>query len=119
MFKRQENQLLDQTKFIEQAPLLEKTSLGLFAWQNLKNNRNLWPFLALAGSLIFIFFLLLLKSLRPNNNLPAPEMEQKEIVRTIEHLQSRVEELKTTLKANNPTKQNLPFPQVDLEFNIN
>ncbi len=119
MFKRQENQLIDQTNFVEQAPFLEKQSSVLFDWQNIKKNRNLWPFMILAFCLVLLVLLFVIKAILQKNVPITEEVKEQNEVKISEPLKVRVEELKTDLKANNPTKQNLPFPQVDLEFNIN
>jgi len=55
-----------------------------------------------------------------NKQVPETEMirEAQEKVE-LDPLSLRANELRADLKDHDPTKQTLPFPQVDLEFNIN
>jgi len=119
MFERKEIDAANQTEFVDQAQFLEKKSFGLFNLQNIKKNKNLLPFFILAFCIFFLFLIIILKVVFKEENV---ELEQnKEITEETQSdpLLVRVEELKEDLKTHNPTKQSLPFPEVDLEFNIN
>ena len=119
MFSRKETNRVNQTEFLDQAQFLEKQTFDSFNLKNLKNNKSLIPFYVLG--LIFLF-LLLLMIFKVVFNKQVPETEQvKEVRENVElaPLNLRVNELRENLKDHNPTKQTLPFPQVDLEFNIN
>lgn len=119
MFERKETHSTNQTEFVDQAQFLEKDSSGLLNFRNLKKNKNLTPFVVLMVLIIFFAVLIVLRVLLKKDNV---ETEQtKEVKEEIESdpLNLRVNELRENLKTHNPTKQSLPFPQVDLEFNIN
>lgn len=119
MSLRNENSQADQTEFIEQVPFFDHQSSKLFSWQEIKKNKSLRPFYIL----VLVFVSLTAISILGLMLKRAPEPEvNREIVR--ENIQSnplvqRALQLREDLKAHDPTKQSLPFPQVDLEFNIN
>jgi len=119
MFERKETHSTNQTEFVDQAQFLEKESSGLLNFRDLKKNKNLVPFIVLMFLIIFFALLIILRVLFKKDNV---EMEPtKEVQKEVQSgpLNLRAEELRENLKMHNPTKQSLPFPQVDLEFNIN
>ena len=119
MFSRKEINPVNQTEFVEEAQLLDKQSLGLFNLKNLKKNKHLLPFVVLIFLFLVIILLMILKvALKQDSVLTEINETTKEDVK-LDPLNLRVNELKETLKDHNPTKESLPFPQVDLEFNIN
>jgi len=119
MFERKEIHPTNQTEFVEQVQFLEKESSGLLNFRNWKKNKNLLPFVVLMF-LIILFAVLIISIVF----LRKDDMEMEQTKEVKEEIQSgplniRVNELRESLKIHNPTKQSLPFPQVDLEFNIN
>jgi len=119
MLERQNPQQSNQTEFVDQVQFLEKRSLGLLNFRDLKKNKNLLPFVILIGFILFFLILIVLRIFLQKNNLEIEEIKEvKQEVET-DPLKLRISKLQENLKAHNPTKQSLPFPQVDLEFNIN
>jgi cell division protein FtsX len=119
MFGRQDLQPSNQTEFVDQAQFLEKQSTSLLNLRNLKRNKNLLPFIILVVLILLFLILVTLKALLPSNSTETEKTEEVKQEMQTDPLQLRVNELQESLKAHNPTKQSLPFPQVDLEFNIN
>ena len=119
MFSRQEINQANQTEFVDQSQFLEKQSSGAFSLKNLKKNKNLLPFYILIGLFFIIFLLMILKVVFKEKTVQTETKEETKNSIQLNPLSLRVNELKENLKSNNPTKENLPFPQVDLEFNIN
>lgn len=119
MFERKESHQTNQTEFVDQAQFLEKQRLGLFDLKNLKKNKNLLPFIILILFIVLLLVLFILKAVFRENNIETERIDEIKKEVQFDPLNLRVNELKETLKAHNPTKQSLPFPQVDLEFNIN
>lgn len=119
MSLRNENSQANQTEFIEQAPFLENRSHSFFSFSDLKKNKSLRPFYILFA-LLFLIFLIFLFSILFKKN-PEQEIVVNNVEETVQldPLNQRVYEMKEDLKDHDPTKQSLPFPQVDLEFNIN
>jgi len=110
----------DQTAFLDQAPLYEGKGKHSFSWREFKENKNLLPFYLLSAAIVLIIFLVLVFIFLANR----PKQEEALVNRaqpSVDQgpLQQRVYELKQTLRDNDPTKQALPFPLVDLQFNIN
>ena len=119
MFERQNLQQSNQTEFVDQVQCLEKRSLGLLNFRDLKKNKNLLPFIVLIAFILFFLILIVLKIFLQKNNVEIEEVKEvREEIET-DPLRLRINQLQENLKAHNPTKQSLPFPQVDLEFNIN
>lgn len=119
MFSRQEINPANQTEFVDQSQFLEKQSSGTFSLKNLRKNKNLLPFYILIFLVFIIFLLMILKIVLKEENITTETKKETENSVELDPLSLRVNELKETLKNNNPTKESLPFPQVDLEFNIN
>jgi len=115
MSLRNEISQANQTEFVDQALFLENKSSRLFNFKNLKGNKSLRPFFLLFLALV-IFILFIIS--RKNPDLPAVFDPAEKNVK-LDPLNQRVSDLKEDLKNHDPTKQSLPFPQVDLEFNIN
>jgi len=109
---------VSQTEFVDQAQLLEADSGKKFKWQDLKNNKNLRPFYVLIGLFFFVVFIFVLRLLMQAPPEQPKEFERAEELVELSPLNKRVYDLREELKEHNPTRQRLPFPQVDLEFNI-
>lgn len=119
MLERNETSQANQTEFVDQVPLLDHQSSKLFSWQEIKKNRSLRPFYLLIFAFVFVTAISILSLLL--RKAPEPVAEQK-IVREdvkLDPLSQRASQLREDLKAHDPTKQSMPFPQVDLGFNIN
>lgn len=119
MSLRNENSQANQTEFVDQAPLLENKSSKLFSFKEIKKNKNLRPFYLIAFSFVFlvaIFFLIIASRQQQAEEQVVNKVEKDA---ALDPLSQRAYELREDLKDHDPTKQSLPFPQVDLEFNIN
>lgn len=119
MSSRNETTQANQTEFLEEAQFLENKSGSFFNLKELKTNKNLRPFYIL----VILFFLLasvflLAIVFKKKPAAETTEVEVKENVK-LAPLNQRAYDLKEDLKDHDPTKQSYPFPQVDLEFNIN
>jgi len=116
---RNENNQINQTEFAEQAQFLEDRPTNFFHFKDLKKNKNLRPFylLALVFFILVALFLVQAFSQKP----PEDEVINYRVAEDLQldPLNQRVYELKENLKMHDPTKQSLPFPEVDLKFNIN
>ena len=119
MPSRNELSQASQTEFVEQAQFLEKKSLNLLNLRDLKKNKSLLPFYILIFVLFFAFLLTMLSIFFKKQPQLNKSVEQKEENVKLDPLSQRAYELKQDLKEQDPTKQSLPFPRVDLEFNIN
>lgn len=119
MTSRNENNQADQTHFVDQVHFVENKSGRFFDWRDLKNNKNLLPFYILIGLFFLIVFLIILRLIFRVDPEPEKKFQAEEEIIEIGPLNKRVYDLREELKEHNPTKQRLPFPQVDLEFNIN
>ncbi len=119
MPSRNETSQANQTEFVDQARFLENKSTKFFTIRDFKNNKSLRPFYALIIVLFSILLLTVLAVFFKKNPQEAPVIKQTEKDVRLDPLNQRVYELKEDLKEHNPTKQTLPFPRVDLEFNIN
>ncbi len=119
MFERQDFQSSNQTEFVDQAQFLEKQRTGLLDFRNLKKNKNLLPFSILIIFVLLFLLVVILKAFLPGDQAEIGKTEEVKEEVQVDPMQSRVNELQENLKTHNPTKQSLPFPQVDLEFNIN
>ncbi|AKM81394.1 MAG: hypothetical protein UT13_C0001G0432 [Candidatus Pacebacteria bacterium GW2011_GWF2_38_9] len=119
MFSRKEFNQTSQTEFVEDGAFIESSAHKKFNLRDLKNNKNLLPFYILIAVLFFFFLLMIIKIIG-NKQTPEAEMIKKvEEKIELDPLSLRANELRANLKDHDPTKQTLPFPQVDLEFNIN
>lgn len=119
MFSRRETNQADQTEFVEESGFLENGPKKKFNFQEFKKNKHLLPFYILIGVIAFLVLLLILRLLlskKAVDETGAP-LTQESI--EVSPLMQRTEELRQELKEDDPTKQSLPFPQVDLKFNIN
>lgn len=119
MSLRNENIQVNQTEFIEQVSFLENRSHSFFSFSDLKKNKNLRPFYILFVLFFIIFLFFLFSVFFKNPPQQAVPFENTEKTIQLDPLSQRVQEMKQALKDHDPTKQSLPFPQVDLEFNIN
>jgi hypothetical protein len=119
MLKRQESNATNQTEFVDQAQFLEKSATNLLNLHDLKKNRNLLPFIILGGFILLFLLLLILSVFAKKNVQEVEEVKKTQVETETDPLKLRVTELKEDLQNHNPTKQTLPFPEVDLEFNIN
>lgn len=115
---RNETSQANQTEFVDQVALMDNKPIKFFKVQDFRNNKSLLPFYILIGLFFLFVFLLILRAVFQPKPLPNPVFEQNEVVVESGPLNKRVYELREELKEHNPTKQSLPFPQVDLEFNI-
>jgi|GEM_PF-5971638 len=116
---RNEASQANQTEFVDQVQFLDNKSKKRLSFKDLQKNKSLRPFYALVVVLFLIVFFTFLSIFLKKSPDPDPVFEQKEENVELGPLNERVYELRETLKENNPTKQSLPFPRVDLEFNIN
>lgn len=119
MFERKEIHQTNQTEFVEQAGFLDRQSSGLFNFKDLKKNKNLLPFIILIFFIVVLVLLLILRTLLKEQNIETKKVDETKTEIQMDPLSARANELREILKTHNPTKQSLPFPQVDLEFNIN
>lgn len=115
----QDNLPADQTAFLEQLRLNDSGQRRKFNWRELKQNKNLLPFYVLiGGSAVFALLLFVWLNLISR---PAPEeavlvREQTQV--DLGPLQTRIYQLRQELRDSDPTKQQLPFPLVDLTLSI-
>lgn len=109
---------VSQTEFVDQVQLLEADSAKSFSWRDLKNNKNLRPFYVLIAVFFFVVFIFVLRLLMQTPPAQPKEFERTEELVELSPLNKRVYDLRENLKEHNPTRQRLPFPQVDLKFNI-
>lgn len=109
---------LNQTHFREEIPLIEKRKEKMLSLSSFKN-KNLAPFYILAG-LLFLFLSILLFSLAKRiSSSPEEKVNEAFVVDDkVDPLAQRVLELKASLKDADPTRQTLPFPQIDLKFSM-
>lgn len=115
----QESPLLSQTEFASQAPLFENRSAKLFDFKNLRNNKFARPFYVIAAVLFLILALSILLQLTQRQTIM--ENASTQVVSptiNVDPLTERVQTLKTELKAADPTRQSLPFPQIDMTFSM-
>jgi len=111
----------DQTSFVDQAPLWQKTAQNkLDLKNNLRGNRNLRPFYLLLMILFMVFLLYFLLILTRNNTRPEQNLidRSEQIDRKQTPLEKRVNDLKVELELADPNRQSLPFPNVDLELSF-
>jgi hypothetical protein len=119
MSSRNELNSASQTEFVDQTQLMFSRSRAPIGWQDLKKNKNLLPFYILVGLFIFFVLLFVLRAFMQAPPEQARIIEKNEEIVEVGPLNQRVLNLREALKEHNPTKQRLPFPQVDLRFNIN
>jgi hypothetical protein len=118
MLSRSENNQSNQTEFVDQGPLWENQSINFLNFKNLKKNKNILPFYVLFAFLFLIAVILIFNVIFANKTEEQVVKEAVEEVIELDPLNQRVNELREDLKTHDPTKQILPFPQVDLTFNI-
>ena len=118
MLKREEIGDINQTEFVDQAAFLEEEKVGP-SLEDIKKNKNLLPFYILVGVIVLLvlIFLLSLVLRRQVDNDEGTQLIE-ETYEELDPLTQRVKNLENELEAADPTRQSLPFPQVDLEFNI-
>lgn len=119
MSLRNENSQANQTEFVDQAPFLYNKSSKIFDFKEIKKNKNLRPFYIISFLFVFLvaaFFLIIASRKQQVEDKVINKVEEDA---TLDPLSQRAYELREDLKDHDPTKQSLPFPQVDLEFNIN
>lgn len=118
MSLRNENNQSDQTEFLDQAQFLENSSSKFFHLEDLKKNKSLRPFYILSLLIVCLLAVVLFNIF--SKQQIADEVKNTEIEEdlSLDPLNQRVYELREDLKTHDPTKQSLPFPQVDLKFNI-
>ncbi len=111
---------LDQTHFIEQAGFEQRAHGQRFNWRDLRSNKNLLPFYLLAVALVLVVVLFFLRLLLASRGEPEEQQFVREQVQVeLGPLQTRVYQLRQTLRDSDPTKLQYPFPSVDLELSIN
>lgn len=119
MSGRNEISSTNQTEFVDQAVFFENKSSGIFNFKDFRKNKSLRPFYILMFLLFFfllIFILGMVFRKKPEKTvIPDSGVENVKL----DPLNQRVSDLREDLKDHDPTKQSLPFPEVDLEFNIN
>jgi hypothetical protein len=118
-FLRNETTQANQTEFVDQVQFLDAKPKQHLSFKDLQKNKSLRPFYVLIIVLFLILFFTFLSIFLKKAPDPDPVFNQKEENVELGPLNQRVYELRETLKEHNPTKQSLPFPRVDLEFNIN
>jgi len=111
----------DQTSFVDQAPTWQQaTEKKISLRENLQKNKNLRPFYILIAFLVLLFLILLFVRLNPQ---PVKEVEEASNVQVEERidldpLEERIQSLQRQLELAEPTRQDLPFPNVDLELSL-
>lgn len=110
---------LNQTEFAIDQTFYSNNPNKLFNFKQLKKNRNVLPFYILMGILLFFFALMIIVALSKK----APQEEEKKIIAPTENinnhpLQIRIDQLQADLKEADPTRQILPFPRINMEFNL-
>lgn len=118
-FLRNETSQANQTEFVDQVQFMDGKAKKHLSFKDLQKNKSLRPFYALIIALFLILIFTFLSIFLKKAPDPEPVFDQQKESVELGPLNRRVEELRETLKENNPTKQSLPFPRVDLEFNIN
>jgi len=124
MSRRSPSNIPNQTDFVDQAVLLkeegQQQTTPLEEFNKVKKSKKMWPFYALAAVIVFLAIVasMLILSRHGSEGDAAQEEEVVE-VESLDPLTQRVNTLKLELEEADPTRQSLPFPQVDLEFNIN
>jgi hypothetical protein len=111
----------DQTIFVDQAPLWQRASqkkMGLK--ENLTRNRNLKPFYFLMAGVFLLFALYIILFFIPkrNNQAEIVEPSVEEELLEAHPLEQRIEVLQEDLKAADPTRQTLAFPNVNLKISF-
>jgi cell division protein FtsL len=111
----------DQTIFVDQAPLWQKASqkkMGLK--ENLTRNRNLKPFYFLMAGVFLLFSLYIILFFIPKRNRQVKTLEPSVEEESLEAhpLEQRIEALQEDLKAADPTRQTLAFPNVNLKISF-
>ena len=111
----------DQTIFVDQAPLWQKASekkMGLK--ENLTRNKNLKPFYFLMAAVFLFFALYIILVFIPKRENQVKEVETvvEEEVLEAHPLEQRIKALEEDLKAADPTRQTLAFPNVNLKISF-
>lgn len=118
MPSRNSGNAIDQTTFVEETEFLENQPKKLLNLKELRKNKGMLPFYLLLGFFFLIVAMMFARIFAPRT--AAPEVVKPTPTnKALDPLTARVYELREDLKLHDPTKQSLPFPQVDLEFNIN
>jgi hypothetical protein len=115
----QDNISADQTAFVEHMSLGGSGRGRKFDWRQLRQNKNLLPFYVLLGGFAvfaLLLFIWLNVANRPRSEEAALVREQAQV--DLSPLQTRVYQLRQELRDSDPTKQQLPFPSVDLVLSI-
>jgi len=111
----------DQTVFVDQAPLWQKTSQKKMSLkENIRKNKNLKPFYFLmAGVFLFFALYIILVFIPKRETQPElAETEPEEVLLEAHPLEQRIEALQEDLRAADPTRQTLAFPNVNLKISF-
>jgi len=111
----------DQTIFVDQAPLWQKASQNKINLKsNLTKNKNLKPFYFLMAGIFLIFAIFIIVVFLPKREQKAAEAEPvvKEEVLEAHPLEQRINLLKEDLKAADPTRQTLAFPNINFKISF-
>jgi cell division protein FtsL len=111
----------DQTIFVDQAPLWQKTSQEkIDLKKNLTKNKNLKPFYFLMASvfLIFAFYIIVVFLPKREERVVVVEPEIEEELLEAHPLEQRINSLKEDLKDADPTRQSLAFPNINFKISF-
>ncbi|MFA6814056.1 MAG: hypothetical protein GX943_01065 [Candidatus Pacebacteria bacterium] len=111
----------DQTVFVDQAPLWQKASQDKIDLKsNLTRNKNLKPFYFLMAGifLIFAFYIIIVFLPKREKRVVLVEPEVDEEILEAHPLEQRINFLKEDLKAADPTRQTLAFPNINFEISF-
>ncbi len=117
--KYQYNQ--DQTVFVDQAPLWQKASQEkINLKKNLTGNRNLKPFYFMMAGLflLFAFYIIIVFLPKREKQIVSEEVEVQEEILEADPLEQRIQSLKDDLKAADPTRQTLAFPNINFKISF-
>lgn len=119
MLNREESGEINQTEFVDQAAFLDEEKRMRPSIEEIKKNKNLLPFYILIGVIVLLVLIFVLAAVFGRRNLDEKETQTiEEVYEDLDPLTQRVRSLEQDLEKADPTRQSLPFPQVDLEFNI-
>jgi len=111
----------NQTVFVDQAPLWQKASQNKIDLKsNLTRNKNLKPFYFLMAGvfLMFAFYIIVVYIPKREAQVAMPEPEPEEVVLEVGPLEKRVRALQDDLKAADPTRQTLAFPNINFKISF-
>ncbi|HNV44867.1 hypothetical protein KBB59_03005 [Candidatus Woesebacteria bacterium] len=117
--KYQYNQ--DQTIFVDQAPLWQKASQDkIDLKKNLTGNKNLKPFyFMMAGVfLLFAFYIIVVFLPKREAQVISEEPQEQEEMLEADPLEQRIQSLKDDLRAADPTRQTLAFPNINFKISF-